>query len=111
VLVILAAAQYLVLEAVSAAAWHTPAYSYAVNFISDLGNPVAGDVFDGRVINSPLHLMMDTAFVVQGALFIAAGVLLAGTITGRVSRVLLILALVHGVGVILVGLFQESSRG
>jgi hypothetical membrane protein len=108
-LYVLAAVQYAVLEYVAAAAWHHPSYSYAVDFISDLGNPVAGDVFDGRVIDSPLHLVMDTAFIAQGALFIAASVLLLRAKAGRLKRWLLGLAIAHGVGVILVGFFHESS--
>jgi len=109
-LLMLAGVQYPVLEYVAAAAWHNPPYSYAVNFISDLGNPVPGDVFDGRVINSPLHLVMDTAFIAEGVLFIAASVLLlGGAEAGRLGRVLLGLAIAHGVGAILVGLFHESS--
>lgn len=108
-LLVLAGLQYVVLEAVTAAAWRTPTYDYAVDFISDLGNPVAGDVFDGRVVNSPLHLVMDTAFVAQGVLFIAAFTLLGVAVTGRLRTVLLTLAIVHGVGVILVGFFHESS--
>lgn len=112
VLLPLAAVQYVVLEAVAAAAWHDPPYNYAVNFISDLGNPVAGDVFDGRTINSPLHLVMDTAFIAQGVLFAAAAVLLhplyraAGR---RLGKALLVLAVLHGIGVIMVGLFPESA--
>ena len=109
-LFVLAGVQYAVLEYVAAAAWHNPPYSYAVNFISDLGNPVPGDVFDGRVINSPLHLVMDTAFIAQGVLFIAASVLLLGGVeAGRLRRVLLGLVIAHGAGVILVGFFHESS--
>lgn len=109
-LFVLAGVQYAVLEYAAAAAWRNPPYSYAVNFISDLGNPVPGDVYDGRVIDSPLHLVMDIAFIAQGALFIAASVLLLGGVkAGRLERVLLGLAIAHGVGVILVGLFHESS--
>jgi hypothetical membrane protein len=105
----LAAVQYVVLEAVTAAAWHHPSYNYAKNFISDLGNPVPGDVFDGRTIDSPLHLVMDAAFIAQGALFIAAAVLLYRVASGRLRGVLLALAVLHGTGVIMVGLFHESS--
>ncbi|MBO1414115.1 DUF998 domain-containing protein [Streptomyces sp. FH025] len=109
VLLVLAALQYVLLEYLAAAAWRDPPYSYAVGFISDLGNPVAGDVFDGRVVDSPLHLLMDIAFVAQGVLFIAAAVLLRTAVAGRLKSVLLALAIVHGVGVILVGFFHESS--
>ena len=102
--------QYAVLEYIAAAAWSHPSYSYAVDFISDLGNPYAGDVYDGRVINSPWHLMMDVAFIAQGVLFIAAGFLLLREVGGRLGRVLRALVMAHGVGVILIGFFQESAR-
>jgi len=108
-LLLLAGVQYAVLEYLAASAWHHPTYSYTVDFISDLGNPVAADVFQGRVINSPWHVLMDIAFVAQGLLFITAGVLLLGNGTGRLRRVLLVLALAQGAGVILVGFFHESS--
>jgi hypothetical membrane protein len=109
-LLVLAAVQYAVLEYVAAAAWHSPSYNYAVDFISDLGNPVPGDVFQGRTVDSPLHLVMDTAFIAQGALFIAASALLLSAMNaGRFKRVLLGLAIAHSVGVILVGFFHESS--
>jgi hypothetical protein len=45
---------YLAAEAIAAAAWKTPTYSYADNWISDLGSATAG-VFQGRELNSPLH--------------------------------------------------------
>ncbi|MGW3073995.1 DUF998 domain-containing protein [Kitasatospora sp. NPDC001132] len=102
--------QYAVLEHVAAAAWHNSSYDYAVDFISDLGNPVPGDVFQGRIVDSPLHLVMDAAFIAQGALFIAASVLLLSAVNpGRSTRMLLGLAIAHGVGVILLGFFHESS--
>ncbi|MFE3225599.1 DUF998 domain-containing protein [Nocardia sp. NPDC059228] len=106
-LLLLAGLQYLALEYVTARAWLHPTYSYAVNFISDLGNPVAGDVFDGRMIDSPLHSVMNTAFVGQGVLFIAAALLLATR--ERRERLLFGLVIAHGVGVILVGFFHESA--
>ncbi|MEY9934066.1 putative membrane protein [Catenulispora sp. GP43] len=109
-LLLLAGVQYAVLEYIAASAWHHPSYSYAVGFISDLGNPVAGDVYDGRVINSPRHLVMDAAFIAQGVLFIVAGVLLLREVDGRLGRVLRGLVIAHGVGVILIGFFHESAR-
>lgn len=108
-LLLLAGVQYVVLEYVAAAAWSHPSYSYAVNFISDLGNPVAGDMFDGRIVNSPWHLVMDAAFIAQGTLFIAAGFLLLREVGGRLGRVLWSLVIAHGAGVILVGFFHESA--
>lgn len=109
VLLVLAAVQYLVLEVITAAAWRDPRYDYAVNFISDLGNPVARDVFEGRLVTSPLNVVMDVAFVSQGVLFIAAAVLLFRLIGRRLGVVLVVLAVLHGVGVIMVGFFHESA--
>ncbi|WP_454110151.1 SDR family oxidoreductase [Leifsonia shinshuensis] len=109
-LLVLAGLQYLALEAVAAAAWPRPGYDYAVNFISDLGNPVIGDVYEGRTIDSPLNAAMDVAFVAQGVLFIAAALLFLPALRrGALRTSLLTLAIVHGVGVILVGFFHESS--
>jgi hypothetical membrane protein len=108
-LLVLAAVQYLALEAVAAAAWNHPSYSYAANFISDLGNPVSGDVFNDRIIDSPLHAAMNTAFVAQGVLYIAAALLLLRPVQERLGRTLLVLAVLHGTGVIVVGFFPESG--
>lgn len=58
---------YLTLEAVAAKAFR-PRYSYAHNFISDLGIP--GD-------HSPLAWLMNTAFGVQGTLFLVGAILTA----------------------------------
>lgn len=109
VLMLLGGVQYLVLEAITASAWHNPPYNYAVNFISDLGNPVPHDVFNGTLVNSPLNLLMDVAFLTQGVLFIVATLVLWRRVPGRVKAVLLVLGLVHAVGIILVGIFHENS--
>lgn len=110
---IAAAALYLVAEAVSASAF--PGYSYATNYISDLGVPDT-EVFQGRAIDSPLHLLMNTAFVLHGVLFVvaalAARTLAAGSpTTGRPAarRWFTVLAVAHGVGIVLVGLFHGSQ--
>ena len=73
---------YLAAEAIAAAAWKSPTYSYADNWISDLGSATAG-VFQGRELNSPLHVVMNTGFIVQGLLFGIATLLLSRTISGR----------------------------
>jgi hypothetical membrane protein len=108
VLWILAAAIYLVAEAVSASAF--PGYSYATNYISDLGVPDVGQ-FQGRTIDSPLHLVMNAAFVLHGVLFAgaAAFAVRAGGWRRGARRWFLGAALVHAVGIILVGLFPGSQ--
>ncbi|BDX34961.1 hypothetical protein TUM20985_55080 [Mycobacterium antarcticum] len=68
---LVAGAAYLSLEFASATA--VPGYRYDRDFISDLGRP-----------DSPLHHLMNTAFVVQGTLLCLGAVLLArGSRDGR----------------------------
>ncbi|WP_223359154.1 DUF998 domain-containing protein [Leifsonia sp. ZF2019] len=105
---IVAAGVYLVAEAVSALAF--PGYSYATNYISDLGVPDVG-TFQGRSMDSPLHLMMNVAFVLHGVLFAVAAILTARGDAWRTTarRWFVALAGVHAVGIILVGLFPGSQ--
>ncbi|WP_256335904.1 DUF998 domain-containing protein [Microbacterium sp. cf332] len=105
---LLAAAVYLAAEGVTALAF--PGYSYATNYISDLGVPDVG-LFQGRTMDSPLHVVMNVAFVAHGILFAAAAVLTARSDVWRagVRRWFVGLALVHAVGIILVGLFPGSQ--
>jgi Protein of unknown function (DUF998) len=81
VLWIVAAVVYLALEATAAAAF-LPGYSYANNYISDLGVTVRG-TFSGRLIDSPRAQVMNAAFYIQGALFLGGAVLVALGLRGR----------------------------
>ncbi|WP_406453565.1 DUF998 domain-containing protein [Streptomyces sp. NBC_01622] len=109
---LLNAVQWVVSEAVAAAAWTSPPYSYATNYISDLGVPDCGTHYQGRTICSPDHTLMNTSFIVQGILFATGVVLLAATLlTGRARRVVVALAAAHAVGFVLVGLFHGSPDG
>lgn len=65
---ILGAATYLAAEAVTAA--HRPSYSYATDFISELGVP-----------GQPLAALMNLAFGVQGVLLLVGAVLAGGSRT------------------------------
>ncbi|XUL90315.1 DUF998 domain-containing protein [Streptomyces galilaeus] len=105
-----AGVQYLIAEAIAAAGWKSPAYSYRYNFISDLGSPSCGPVLFGREICSPNHAVMNSGFAAQGILFILAAVLLVRMLSGRWRYALLALAVAHGIGVILVALFSESAQ-
>ncbi|WP_406121185.1 DUF998 domain-containing protein [Streptomyces sp. NBC_00989] len=109
---VLNAVQWVVSEAVAAGAWTTPAYSYATNYISDLGVTGCGTKFQGRTICSPDHTLMNTSFVVQGILFAAGVILLAvPLLTGRARRVVIALAGAHTVGFLLIGVFHGSANG
>ncbi|MFG3366904.1 DUF998 domain-containing protein [Streptomyces sp. NPDC048156] len=97
-------------EAITAAAWTDPPYSYATNYISDLGVPDCGTRFQGRDICSPAHDLMNASFMVQGILFALGVVLLARLVKGRARRVITALALAHGAAFVLVGLFHGSGE-
>jgi hypothetical membrane protein len=111
VVLVVNAVQWVIAEAVTAAAWTDPPYSYATNYISDLGVPDCGTQFQGRDICSPSHQLMNASFIAEGILFAAAVVLLSGLVTGRVRRVVIALGIAHGVGMVLVGLFHGSQDG
>ncbi|MBO1902483.1 DUF998 domain-containing protein [Leucobacter weissii] len=100
---------YVILEAITASAWRDPDYSYSYNYISDLGVPDVAE-FQGRMIDSPLHLVMNTAFVLHGVVFIVAAALIWRAISRPGLRwAFLVLAVVHGAGISLVGLFHGSQ--
>ncbi|MFK0160390.1 DUF998 domain-containing protein [Streptomyces sp. NPDC090493] len=100
---------YVTAEGVSAAAWHRPAYRYGFNAISDLGVPSCGDLAGHRVC-SPLHAVMNTAFITHGALFALAVFLLAPLLPQRPGRRVLVLGIVTGLGLLLVGTFPGSPE-
>jgi hypothetical membrane protein len=110
VALLVAGAQYLIAEAITAAAWKTPTYGYAYNFISDLGSPSCNTIMFGRELCSPAHAVMNTGFTLQAVLFIVAAGLLFRLVTTGWRYVLLALALVHGVGLILVGIYSETPE-
>jgi hypothetical membrane protein len=87
---------YLTLEAVAAAAF--PHYSYARNFISDLG--VAA--------SSPRAWVMNTAFCVQGTLFFAAAVLAVRAFETRRARMFLAFAAANMAGNLLIAVFHSG---
>lgn len=108
-LLIVNAVVYLAAEAVAAAAWRDPAYSYSRNYISDLGVPVVVRS-DGRLIDSPLHALMNTGFLLHGAVFLLAALVLRPLIRRpRLRGAYLAAAVAHGVGNGLVGLFHSAG--
>ena len=100
---------YLVAEAVAASAWKDPSYSYANNWISDLGSATAG-VFQGRELNSPLNVVMNSGFIIQGLLFGLGVLLLSRTVSGRIRTFTVVMGVVSTVGYVLVGTFHGSLQ-
>lgn len=99
-----AGVSYLVLEAVAADAFR-PRYSYARNYISDLGVTAGGDVID-----SPLAWLMNVAFYLQGTLFLVAAVLFVHALRSRRRAVFLTCAAMNSVGNIVVGTFHSGPQ-
>ncbi|MFD3993393.1 DUF998 domain-containing protein [Streptomyces sp. NPDC058583] len=111
VILIVNALQWLVAEAITAGTWTDPVYSYATNYISDLGVSDCDTQFQGRELCSPRHALMNTSFMLEGMLFAIGVVLLAQLLSGRARRVVIALAIAHGVGMVAVGLFHGSPDG
>ena len=106
----IAAVLYLAIERAASSVF-SPPYSYAHNYISDLGVPVCGTIFDGRAICSPLHGLMNATFVVQGLFFLGAGLAVARSISHATKLVFVAFAALNGIGNGLIGFFPESAPG
>jgi hypothetical membrane protein len=97
---------YVGTEAIAASAF--PGYSYSANYISDLGVPDVAE-FQGRAIDSPLHGVMNAGFVLQGVLYLLAAVIATRALRAGPRRAFLVLAVVHAVGITVVGLVHGSA--
>jgi hypothetical membrane protein len=104
---IVAAVGYLILEAVAAAGFE-PVYSYARNYISDLGVN-AGEVAHGRIIDSPRSSLMHAAFYLQGALFFLGALLIVGVPNSQRARIFLSLVTANAVGNIAIGTLHTGK--
>jgi hypothetical membrane protein len=103
---LVAAAQYLVAEALAASAWAPPGYSYSRNYISDLGRTVCS----GPHACSPWAVVMNTGFVVAGVLVLLAAGLLAPLIRpAGLRRLVIALACLHALGSMLVGVAHGGA--
>jgi hypothetical membrane protein len=89
---------YLTLEGIAAAAFR-PHYSYAHNFISNLGIPSN---------DSPMAWLMNTAFGVQGTLFLVGAILTIRAVAPRKARLFLTLAAANAVGNLLIAAFHSG---
>jgi hypothetical membrane protein len=108
--VLIACVQYFIAEAIAAAAWRNPAYSYARNYISDLGVPGCPNALGARFICSPLSGIMNAGFLLEGSLAILALILLyplAVDLRWRIAAATSFL--VHAAGVITVGIWHASQ--
>ncbi len=107
---ILAGIVYIATEAVAAFAF-SPPYSYARNYISDLGVPVCGTIYDGRALCSPLHALVNVSFALQGLLFLGAALAMAQALSTSSRYAFVALAALNCAGNILIGLYPEAVPG
>lgn len=104
----LAGLWYLLAESVSATGF--TGYSYATNWISDLGVPVP-QTFQWRTIDSKLAVVMNAGFVGHGLLFaLGAVAIYFANPRLRRSALLLGLAIIHGLGISMVGLVNGNQE-
>jgi hypothetical membrane protein len=96
VLWIVAAVGYLILEGFAAAGFE-PTYSYAHNYVSDLG-----------VTGSPRAFLMRAAFFLQGTLFLLGALLMVRFPDSRRGRLFLGLVAANAVGNIVVGTLHSG---
>jgi hypothetical membrane protein len=89
---------YLTLEAVAAEAFLSH-YSYTRNFISDLGKPSD---------DSPLAWLMNTAFGIQGTLFLVGSILAVRALEAHKAGLFLTLAAANAVGNLLIATFHSG---
>ena len=95
---IVAGVFYLMTEFV--VAQQVPGYSYAADYISDLGRP----------LRSPMAGWMNGAFIAQGVAFALAGVLVVTALrAGRAAVVFVGLALLYGAGSVIVGVYPSGG--
>ncbi|MGW3736892.1 DUF998 domain-containing protein [Streptomyces sp. NPDC005148] len=96
-------------EFITAAAWQDPPYSPLYNWVSHLGLTGPPQNAFGQVANSPLGAVMDTGWVIYGTLLIVGAFLVFDPRKGTRPIIIMSLAVLAGVGVSLVGIFQGSN--
>ena len=101
---------YPAVEGMAAHAF-SPDYSYAHNFISDLGVSTCGTIYAGRTICSPLHALMNANFAFQGVAFLGAALAIARVIAAPSRVALVAFAAMNCLGNILISLFPEDMPG
>ncbi|MEP6923955.1 MAG: DUF998 domain-containing protein [Pyrinomonadaceae bacterium] len=104
------AAQFFAAQVFAQSAW-TTSFSWATNYISDLGNTTCGlypaDI--GSYVCSPWHTLMNISFVLQGIIILVGAVLARPAFAGLCWRMIVLpLLIVTALGIAGVGLFPED---
>ena len=104
---VIGAVASVVVEAIAAAAWDNPAYSYIDDKIAYLGSPYCGP-YEDEVVCSPDWLAMLEAWLTNGLFVLVAGLVLGRLIGGRGGGVVLAVAVAETVGFALFSFFHDS---
>ncbi|TSI18612.1 DUF998 domain-containing protein [Brevibacterium aurantiacum] len=104
---IFAGVVYLFAEAVTAAAFNH--YSYSFNYISDLGVPDI-EMLGNRPIDSPLHLVINVAFVIQGLLFATAALYAARSLKLPLRPGTISFACLHALGMVMIAVVNGGQH-
>ena len=107
-LLIAGPAIFLIAEFITAAAWTDPPYSYTRNFVSNLGVQGPSTLFEQYML-SPLYWLMNTGFILFGAVILLGVALLRG-LTGWRRWAALVPAGMLAAGGVLLGLFPGSGE-
>lgn len=114
--------QFFLAEAIVIVAWAGPSpYSRSLNYISDLGALHCG-LYGGRDVCSPLHLVMNVSFVLQGVGMLVGAIFLSGAVFRVAAKpvppaagahpfwitLTRILIAISGAGIMIVGLVPED---
>ncbi len=100
--------EYFVIQLITALSWKN-AYSITKNTISDLGNTSCG-FYASRYVCSPLHSLMNLAFVSLGVFMIIGSMLIYQEFKETKLALLgFTFMLVAGIGTVLVGIFPENT--
>lgn len=97
---------FLITEAIAAIAWTAGTYSYATNYISDLGTTVCGSTYAGRLMCSPLHGVMNFGYVAMGVGVAVVATLLATRLPALRRIIVTALGWAVPVGMTLVATFH-----
>lgn len=106
-LLLLLALAYLIGEAWAVGGWQGRPYSWTQDAISSLGVPEVLPSGEGDIV-STRHVAMNTTFISSGVRVLLATLVLAPFVP-RWRWAVLLLAAVHGVGTIIVGLYPTGG--
>jgi hypothetical membrane protein len=101
--------QYFIVQLIVASQWTSPAYSLAINTISDLGNTVCGP-YGGRYVCSPLNPLMNASFIILGLTMFQGAALIYYEFRRNVGSLIgFSFMALAGFGTLIVGLFPENT--